>query len=103
MWAWPPLQLWRGKTEHVAAGFLDVDYLSSEFSELGADLGLGDQLTSADRADTFQRTKRRREARRFWTFKTLDPIRDSAAEFLNLALVFDEPLIVCHVTCSSLV
>ena len=64
-------------------------YLGAKLGELGANIGLGDQLPGADRADTFQRSERGCNTWRIRSFQPLDPIRNSVAERLNLALVGD--------------
>src|SRR5712675_161827 len=88
MGARPAHQLRRCKAENVAARLLDVDYLSAELCELGADIGLGDQLPGADRTDALQWPERRRDARRFRSHKLLDPIRDGASSCSILSSSF---------------
>jgi len=63
--------------------------LRAKLGELGANIGLSYQLPRADRADTFQWPERWYNAWRFRSFQPLDPIRNSVAERLNLALVGD--------------
>jgi hypothetical protein len=73
-----------------------VDDLGAELRELGANIGLSDQLPGADRADAFQWPERWCDARRSRSLQVLDPSRDRTPELLDLALVLDEPWIVRH-------
>src|SRR5258705_3220210 len=98
MGARPAHQLRRGEAKNVAARLLDVNHLSAELCELGANVGLGDQLPGADRTNALQRTERGRDARRCRSLKLLAPLRDSASKLLNLVLVLHEPWIVRHAT-----
>jgi len=94
----PAHQLRRGEAENVATRLLDVNDLSAELCELGANVGLGDQLPGADRTNALQRTERGRDARRFRSLKLLDPLRDGASKLFNLVLVLHESWIVRHAT-----
>src|SRR5262249_55871725 len=96
MGARPPLQLRRGKAKHVASRLFDVDDLGAELRELGANIGLSDQLPGADRADAFQWPERRYDAWRLRSLQALDPSGDRTPKLLDLALVFDKPWIVRH-------
>jgi hypothetical protein len=87
----PAQQLRRGKAEHVAARFLDVDHFGAELRKLGADIGLGDQLSGADCADTFQWAERRSDTGRLRSHQMQDPTRNSVSKLLDLFLVLDEP------------
>ena len=69
----------------------DVDYLGAELCELGANIGLGDQLPGTDRTDALQGPKAGVHARRLRSFQPFDPGLDSGSKLLNLVFVLDKP------------
>jgi hypothetical protein len=73
-----------------------VDDLGAELRELGANIGLSDQLPGADRADAFQWSERWYDARCLRSLQALDPSRDRTPKLLDLALVVDNPWIMRH-------
>src|SRR6266851_214015 len=68
----------------------------TEFGQLGAHIGLGDQLPGPDHSNAFKRPEGGNNARRRRPLQALDPLGDGPPEFLDVVLAFDQPRIMQH-------
>jgi hypothetical protein len=82
-------QLRRGEAEHITARTFDVNHFRAEFGKFRADIGLRDQLASADHADPLERSESGDQAGRRRPLQVLDPVGDGRLQILDRVLVFD--------------
>ncbi len=96
MRSWAACEKGRGRAERVAAGTLDVDDFRAELGQLGPDVGLGDQHTSADCTDPGERAECGHQGGRGRPLQRLDPVRDLASVLLDPVVADHQPFVMCH-------
>jgi hypothetical protein len=79
---------------NVSAGPLDVDYFRAEHRKLGRRKRLRNHDARTDHADTLERPELGDEHRRLRSPEIFDPGWYGRFEFVDLFLIFDNPLVM---------